>query len=49
MVVTTGQGVLFSNQGTSDRTQQPHPTDTGSFIWLDPENVKTMLRHITDA
>ncbi len=54
LVVTTGQGVpLLRDQGleeTESNTPSPDRHRLGNpHIWLDPENAKTMLRHITDG
>ncbi len=56
LVVTTGQGVpLLRDQGleeeeTGSNTPSLDRHRLGNpHIWLDPENAKTMLRHITDG
>jgi ABC-type Zn uptake system ZnuABC Zn-binding protein ZnuA len=53
MIVATGQGVpLLRDQAPEDTEPNAVPDRHrlgNPHIWLDPENVKTMLRHITDA
>ena len=54
LVVTTGQGVpLLRDQGLEDTEPNIPAADRhrlgNPYIWLDPENAKTMLRHITDG
>ncbi|MBH0199995.1 MAG: zinc ABC transporter substrate-binding protein [Nitrospira sp.] len=53
-VVTTSQGIGVIHDDTGHR-HGPHEGDTDTegagnpHIWLDPENVTIMLRHITEA
>jgi len=54
LVVTTGQGVpLLRDQGLEEAESNTPSLDQhrlgNPHIWLDPENAKTMLRHITDG
>ena len=53
-VVTTSQGIglIRDHTGHRDGTHQGRETtgsDGNPHIWLDPENVAIMLRHITEA
>ncbi|MDX2252822.1 MAG: metal ABC transporter substrate-binding protein [Nitrospira sp.] len=53
-VITTSQGIGVIHDDTGHR-HGPHEGDTDTegagnpHIWLDPENVSIMLRHITEA
>jgi ABC-type Zn uptake system ZnuABC Zn-binding protein ZnuA len=52
-IVSTGQGVPLLRDGPEDSEPGADAPDRqrlgNPHIWLDPENVKTMLRHITDS
>ncbi|MEK9140550.1 MAG: metal ABC transporter substrate-binding protein [Nitrospirota bacterium] len=49
-VVTTSHGVELIRDETEDSDGAHHEETHGNpHIWLDPENVAIMLRHITDA
>lgn len=54
VIVTTGQGVPLLRDQAAEGAEPAAPAPDryrlgNPHIWLDPENVKTMLRHITDA
>ncbi|HXC62639.1 MAG TPA: metal ABC transporter substrate-binding protein, partial [Nitrospiria bacterium] len=54
LVVTTGQGVpLLRDPGLEESGSNTPPLNRhrlgNPHIWLDPENAKTILRHITDG
>lgn len=49
-VITTSQGVELIRDDADPHEVTHHEDETGNpHIWLDPENVAIMLRHITDA
>ncbi|MCP9470074.1 MAG: metal ABC transporter substrate-binding protein [Nitrospira sp.] len=54
-VVTTSQGVPLIHDDSDDRHDTRHGNDEplssqgNPHIWMDPDNVGIMLRHITDA
>ncbi len=49
-VITTSQGVELIRDDADDHEGGHHEGETGNpHIWLDPENVAIMLRHITEA
>lgn len=49
-VITTSRGVELIRDETEDSDGAHHEEPHGNpHIWLDPENVAIMLRHITDA
>ena len=49
-VITTSQGVELLRDDADDHEGTHHGGEAGNpHIWLDPENVAIMLRHITDA
>ena len=49
-VITTSQGVELIRDDADDHEGTHHGGEGGNpHIWLDPENVAIMLRHITDA
>jgi ABC-type Zn uptake system ZnuABC Zn-binding protein ZnuA len=49
-VVTTSQGVALIHDDADSHEDSHHEGTAGNpHIWLDPENVATMLRHITEA
>lgn len=49
-VITTSQGVELIQDGTDAHEGTHHEEEAGNpHIWLDPENVAIMLRHITEA
>ena len=54
LVITTGQGIpLLRDRELEDTETESAPHEQhrlgNPHIWLDPENVKIMLRHITDS
>ncbi|MEQ1656731.1 MAG: metal ABC transporter substrate-binding protein [Nitrospira sp.] len=53
IVVTTSDGIgLIRDHVDHDNTQSndhPHANGGNPHIWMDPESVATMLRHITEA
>lgn len=49
-VITTSQGVELIRDDADAHEGTPHDGQAGNpHIWLDPENVAIMLRHITEA
>lgn len=49
-VITTSQGVEVIRDDADHHEGRHHEGEAGNpHIWLDPENVAIMLRHITDA
>jgi len=49
LIVTTSIGVpVLKNQDTTGRSDDPHGM-RDPHIWLDPENAKLMVRHITEG
>lgn len=51
-VITTSKGIaLIRDQGRDDvhQTAEDNAHDGNPHIWLDPENAKIMMRHITEA
>jgi len=49
-VITTSQGVELIRDEADAHEETHHEGNTGNpHIWLDPENVVIMLRHITDV
>lgn len=51
LVVTTSRGIgLIREEGAAQASRDDRPGHAGNpHIWLDPENAKAMIRHITDA
>lgn len=49
-VITTSKGIaLIRDRDESPRSSTDTGHDGNPHIWLDPENVKIMMRHITEA
>lgn len=49
-VITTSQGVELIRDEADSHEETHHEGESGNpHIWLDPENVAVMVRHITDA
>ena len=49
-VITTSQGIALIRDDDDPHEARHHEGEAGNpHIWLDPENVAIMLRHITDA
>jgi len=49
MIVTTSQGLLLLEDEESQTEGEAHAHIKNPHIWLDPQKVKVMVRHITEA
>lgn len=48
LIITTSGGIPVIQDPTDDHSDDDHPAGN-PHIWLDPENVKTMMRHISEG